>query len=78
MYYQIKEGNLEPAFPKIEKVVEKQVLELFKDAPKEVTELIPQYLPLLLTRIPHIKRAAIDIEVYTPDMTHLVDPKKAR
>ncbi|MCK5182766.1 MAG: type B DNA-directed DNA polymerase, partial [Candidatus Heimdallarchaeota archaeon] len=77
MYYQIKEGNLEPAFPKIEKVVEKQVLELFKDSPKEVTELIPQYLPLLLTRIPHIKRAAIDIEVYTPDMTHLVDPKKA-
>lgn len=77
MYYQIKEGNLKPAFPKIEKVVEKQVLELFKDSPKEVTELIPQYLPLLLTRIPHIKRAAIDIEVYTPDMTHLVDPKKA-
>ncbi|NHJ33216.1 MAG: DNA-directed DNA polymerase I, partial [Asgard group archaeon] len=77
MYYQIKDGNLKPAFPKIEKEVEKQVLELFKDSPKEVTQLIPQYLPLLLSRIPHIKRAAIDIEVYTPDMTHIVDPNKA-
>jgi len=73
----LKDGNLEPAFPKIEKVVDKQVRELFKDSPKEVTELIPQYLPLLLSRIPHIKRAAIDIEVYTPDMTHIVDPNKA-
>ncbi|HUT81500.1 MAG TPA: DNA-directed DNA polymerase I [Candidatus Bathyarchaeia archaeon] len=77
MYYQVKDGNLIHAFPEVDKKIEHDVLELFKDSPKEVKELIPKYLPLLLTRIPHIKRAAMDIEVYTKDMTHISDPTKA-
>ena len=77
MYYQIKNGHLSPAFPEVDKSVEKQVIALFDDSPKEVKELIPIYLPLLLTRIPHIKRAAMDIEVYTKTMTHISDPNKA-
>jgi DNA polymerase I len=77
MYYQIKGGNLTPAFPEIDKKVEKEILELFKDEPKEVKELIPMYLPLFLARIPHIKRAAIDIEVYTENMNRIADPLRA-
>ncbi|NHK30263.1 MAG: DNA-directed DNA polymerase I [Asgard group archaeon] len=77
MYYQIKAGNLVPAFPKIDKAVEKEILSLFKESPKEVQDLIPFYLPSLLSRIPHIKRAAIDIEVFTETMTHIADPNQA-
>ncbi|MEA2071845.1 MAG: DNA-directed DNA polymerase I [Asgard group archaeon] len=77
MYYQIKEGNLEPAFPSINKEVEKEIKSIFKESPPETKELISQYLPLFLSRIPHIKRAAIDIEVYTKTMTHIADPNKA-
>lgn len=77
MYYQIKAGKLVPAFPKVDKAVEKEILSLFKDSPREVQELIPHYLPSLLSRIPHIKRAAIDIEVFTETMTHIADPNQA-
>lgn len=77
MFYQLKDGNLEPAFPKIDKKVEAQIKELFKDSPKEVQDLIPIYLPLFLTRVPHIKRAAIDIEVYTKNMDRIADPTKS-
>ncbi|NHJ39642.1 MAG: DNA-directed DNA polymerase I [Asgard group archaeon] len=77
MYYKIKAGNLVPAFPKVDKIVEKEILELFKNSPKEVQDLIPHYLPSLLSRIPHIKRAAIDIEVFTETMTHIADPNQA-
>ncbi|HUU79777.1 MAG TPA: DNA-directed DNA polymerase I [candidate division Zixibacteria bacterium] len=77
MYYQIKNGNLSPVIPVIDKKVESQIKELFKNSPKEVLDLIPQYLPLLLSRIPHIKRAAIDIEVYTQNMDRIADPNKA-
>jgi len=77
MYYQLKDGNLEPVFPKVDKKVENQVKELFKDAPKEVQYLIPTYLPLFLTRVPHVKRAAIDIEVFTKNMDRIADPNKA-
>ncbi|MCF2142451.1 MAG: DNA-directed DNA polymerase I [Candidatus Heimdallarchaeota archaeon] len=77
MYYQIKNGNLIKAFPTIDAKVREEVSALFKDAPTDVQELISVYLPLLLTRIPHIKRAAMDIEVYTKSMTHISDPTKA-
>ncbi len=77
MFYQVKNSNLEPVFPEVDKEVEKQIRDIFKDSPKEVKELIPIYLPLFLARVPHIKRAAIDIEVYTKTMTHISDPKKA-
>ena len=77
MYYQIKDGNLLPAKTDMDSSVEKQIKQLFIDSPQEVKDLIPIYLPLLLTRVPHIKRAAIDIEVYTKDMTHIADPRKS-
>ena len=77
MYYQIKDGNLSPAASDIDPKVEQEIKHLFDDSPQEVKDLIPIYLPLLLTRVPHIKRAAIDIEVFTKDMTHIADPKKA-
>ncbi|NHJ48072.1 MAG: DNA-directed DNA polymerase I [Asgard group archaeon] len=77
MFYQVKGGKLVPAFPKIDKKVEQEILQLFKDAPKEVKELIPVYLPSLLARIPHIKRAALDIEVFTESMNRIADPVKA-
>ncbi|MHA1156513.1 MAG: type B DNA-directed DNA polymerase [Candidatus Heimdallarchaeota archaeon] len=77
MFYQLKDGHLEPAPQKLDKKVEAQIKELFKDSPKEVQELIPIYLPLFLTRVPHIKRAAIDIEVFTKNMDRIADPTKA-
>ncbi|MFW9923949.1 MAG: DNA-directed DNA polymerase I [Candidatus Thorarchaeota archaeon] len=77
MYYQIKDGNLYPVKQEMDTKVENQIIELFKNEPKEVKDLIPKYLPLLLTRVPHLKRAAIDIEVYTKSMDRIADPGKA-
>ena len=77
MYYQVKDGNLLPVKTPIDKKIEHQIKDLFKESPEDVKKLIPQYLPLLLSRIPHIKRAAIDIEVYTKNMDRIADPNKA-
>ncbi|NHJ84161.1 MAG: DNA-directed DNA polymerase I [Asgard group archaeon] len=77
MYYQIKDGNLIPAFGAVDKTVESDIRPLFQDSLKDVRDVIPVYLPLFLSRIPHIKRAALDIEVYTKDMSHIADPTKA-
>ncbi|TFF84695.1 hypothetical protein EU523_01380, partial [Candidatus Heimdallarchaeota archaeon] len=77
MYYKIVNGSLERVKTDLEASVTKQVKEIFKDSPQEVQELIPIYLPLFLAKVPYLKRAAIDIEVYTKDMSHIADPQKA-
>lgn len=78
MYYQIRDGKFVPVKQELDASVEAQIRSIFKDESEEVKKLIPQYLPRFLARVPHIRRAAMDIEVYTENMNRIADPKKAK
>ncbi|MBD3192274.1 MAG: DNA-directed DNA polymerase I [Candidatus Heimdallarchaeota archaeon] len=78
MYYQIQEGKFIPVKQELAVSVKKEIESIFKDESEEVKKLIPQYLPRFLARMPHIRRAAMDIEVFTENMNRIADPKKAK
>jgi len=77
MIYEIKDGNL------VETVVEQaaenlnKIREIFKDCTVEEQEFVEMWAKLLEYPAPKFRRAAIDIEVYSPISTRLPDPRKA-
>ncbi|MFQ6124988.1 MAG: DNA-directed DNA polymerase I [Candidatus Heimdallarchaeota archaeon] len=44
---------------------------------KELSAILNEYLPLFVTPVPNIKRAAIDVEITSPSADTLPDPKQA-
>lgn len=75
MPYRVVDGNLVPAEPMLEEVSE--VESIFEDEPEDVKAALKEWLPLLLSPAPHIRRVAMDIEVYSPIPDRVPDPREA-
>jgi DNA polymerase I len=77
MIFEVKKGNLIPVvMPETEKTLT-QIQSIFTEATKEEHEFIQEWARLLEYPAPKFRRAAIDIEVYSPTSTRMPDPREA-
>ncbi|MEM2481512.1 DNA-directed DNA polymerase I [Candidatus Nezhaarchaeota archaeon WYZ-LMO8] len=76
MFYKVENGKLVKVDVEPSGEESEEVLKLFEDQ-VAIKELAKEWLPLFLAPIPDIRRAAIDIEVYSPDPDKLPNPKEA-
>jgi DNA polymerase I len=77
MIFEVKNGNLTPVtLPETEKTLG-QIESIFTEATNEEHELIQEWARLLEYPAPKFRRAAIDIEVYSPTTTRMPDPREA-
>jgi DNA polymerase I len=78
MIYKIENGEIIPTIDKkIEKTVEKILKTQFKSEPKNLLQNLKSWTRLLEYPAPSMRRAALDIEVYSPVSTRVPDPEKA-
>ncbi|KON31936.1 hypothetical protein AC478_01740 [miscellaneous Crenarchaeota group-1 archaeon SG8-32-3] len=77
MIYEVKNGDLTPIT--LEETEENltQLKSVFKDETAEEIQFIVEWARLLEYPAPKFRRAAIDIEVYSPKSTRIPDPRKA-
>lgn len=75
MPYKIVNGDLRPV--EVELREAEEVWSLFKEQPEEVKEILKEWLSLLLSPVPSLRRTAVDIEVYSPVPERVPDPKEA-
>jgi len=76
MFYKIENGKLSRVDLGFSGEEAEKVLKLF-EGQEAAKELVRDWLPLFLAPIPDIRRAAIDIEVYSPDPDKLPNPREA-
>ncbi|MEM3586924.1 MAG: DNA-directed DNA polymerase I, partial [Candidatus Jordarchaeaceae archaeon] len=76
LYYRIEKGNLIPAPFEIPSSL-KEELETALGKTPEFEDVINEFLPLFLTPVPDIKRAALDIEVHSPIKDRIPDASTA-
>jgi len=77
MIFEVKNGNLTPVtLPETEKTLT-QIQSIFTEATEEEQEFIQEWARLLEYPAPKFRRAAIDIEVYSPTSTRVPDPREA-
>jgi len=77
MIYEVKNGNLTPiTLEETEKILA-QLKAIFKDESAEELQFVADWARLLEYPAPKFRRAAIDIEVYSPISTRVPDPRKA-
>jgi len=78
MIYEVENGDLVPkTLDEIEKRIEKQIRETFKEATAEELEFIEEWARLLEYPAPKFRRVALDIEVLAPIPTRVPDPEEA-
>ncbi|MCX8205236.1 MAG: DNA-directed DNA polymerase I [Candidatus Nezhaarchaeota archaeon] len=75
MPYKVVNGDLRPVKVKLEDV--EKIRSLFENQPEEVKEALEEWLAILLSPAPSIKRVAVDIEVYSPIPERVPDPREA-
>jgi DNA polymerase I len=77
MVYEVKKGELVPKV--IEETTENlnKIRTMFKDCTNEEREYVEMWAKLLEYPAPRFRRAAIDIEVFTPVSTRVPDPREA-
>lgn len=76
-YYKLKEGKLEPVPYNPSTGVMEALRKSTENASPALAEYIQQWALLLTQPQPEMKRAALDIEVYSPDENRLPDSSKA-
>jgi len=77
MIFEIKNGSLSPvSLPATEETLCK-IEAIFEEATPEEHEFIKEWARLLEYPAPKFRRAAIDIEVYSPTSTRVPDPREA-
>ncbi|TRO51718.1 DNA-directed DNA polymerase I [Candidatus Bathyarchaeota archaeon] len=77
MIYKVKNGDLVPVIlDETEKIIA-QLKTIFKDEPAEELQFVEDWARLLEYPAPRFRRAAIDIEVFSPISTRVPDPRKA-
>ena len=76
LYYSIENGDLKRIEPKISDKVKTGILSIFKDQPREILELVEQYIPLFFAPIPKLKRCSVDIELHS-EQNKIPDPQAA-
>jgi len=76
MLYKIKNGNIELVeYTPDEQVIEK-ITEVYKDEPELIDELM-EWIKLFQTPVPEIRRVALDIEVFSPEIDRIPNPREA-
>jgi DNA polymerase I len=76
MLYKIENGRLVRVDVELSGEEAEEVLKIF-EGQEAAKELLKDWLPLFLAPVPDIRRAAIDIEVYSPDPDKLPNPREA-
>ena len=76
LLYEVNDERLKNVTTVPEKIKD-EISRLFEEEPNEVKELLVEGLPLFLSPIPDIKRAAIDIEVISPFVDAIPRPEQA-
>ncbi|MCK5588137.1 MAG: DNA-directed DNA polymerase I, partial [Candidatus Lokiarchaeota archaeon] len=76
LLYEVNDERLKNVTTVPEKIKD-EISRLFEEEPNEVKELLVEGLPLFLSPIPDIKRAAIDIEVISPFEDAIPRPEQA-
>ena len=77
MIYEVKNGDLVPVTLEETEKTLTQLKALFKDETAEELQFVADWARLLEYPAPKFRRAAIDIEVYSPISTRMPDPRKA-
>ena len=77
MVYEVKNGNLMPVILGETEKTLVQLKSIFKEASAEELQFLEDWARLLEYPAPKFRRAAIDIEVYSPIATRMPDPRKA-
>jgi DNA polymerase I len=77
MIYEVKDGNLQSVTLQEPEGTLAKIRELFKDATSEEQEYAEMWAKLLEYPAPRFRRAAIDIEVYSPISARVPDPREA-
>jgi len=86
MVYEIKDGELVPAqhgeYKAYEEKVEKLIESYFKDEPDDILPYVEMWAKLLECPAPRFRRAALDIEVFSPwveatGLPRVPDPREA-
>jgi DNA polymerase I len=78
MPYQIVKGKLLPREYHLDENMLKTIDELFKDESEDFKAYIYSWVHLLQCPIPNIRRAALDIEVFSKIATRIPDPREAK
>jgi DNA polymerase I len=76
MIYEVKEGNLVPKVLEIATENLNKIKDLFKECSEEEREFAEMWAKLLEYPAPKFRRAAIDIEVYSPLSTRMPDARE--
>jgi DNA polymerase I len=77
MIYEVKNGNLVPVTLEESEEALAQLKTNFKEESAEELQFVEDWARLLEYPAPKFRRAAIDIEVYSPISTRVPDPRKA-
>ncbi len=76
LFYRIEKGNIVRTPFEISSSIKKEMETILGKEP-EFGDVLKEFLPLFLTPVPDIKRAAIDIEVHSPIRDRIPDPSAA-
>ncbi len=75
--YSLEEGKIERLREGFPAEVEQEIENLFKEEPGEMQEFALEWARLLEQEVPRFRRAAIDIEVFSPVANRIPDPEEA-
>jgi DNA polymerase I len=76
LMYKIENGNLVAVPPDVDERILKEFQKMIQDE-EGLESIISTYSPMFFTEAPDIRRLAVDIEVFTPVMNRVPDPKRA-
>ena len=77
MPYKVKDRKLVPEKAELRQEDKKELEKAFADASESTKKLAESWTPIFEAQVPNVKRAAFDIEVYTPAKGRVPDPDKA-
>lgn len=77
MPYNVRKGKLLPTPVGTSKEACNSISLFFKDEPQDYQQLALEWIGLLECPVPEIRKAALDIEVYSPVATRIPDPELA-
>lgn len=80
MPYRLTNGEIERPALETDREMQEKICAALKgeiEKRKELSAVLNEYLPLFVTPVPNIKRAAIDIEITSPSADTLPDPNQA-
>ncbi|MGY5863815.1 MAG: DNA-directed DNA polymerase I [Candidatus Thorarchaeota archaeon] len=76
LMYKIEKGDLVSVPPDVDASTLKEFKKTIQDD-KGLESIIAEYSPMFFTEVPDIWRIAVDIEVYTPVLNRVPDPRSA-